>query len=89
VHDLQAMEPRPHVRLSGAAEMSVPMRLDDPCYWMLSDDFTTTPVVFHKGCYIYAKTLSSRKWACRSAASALSAAATLRPTMTLATIAGM
>ena len=32
--------------------MSQPMRPDDPAYWMLFDDFTTTPVVHREGCYI-------------------------------------
>jgi len=32
--------------------MAVPMRPDDPAYWMLLDDFTSTPVVFRAGCYI-------------------------------------
>lgn len=32
--------------------MSVPMKPSDPAYWMLLDDFTTTPVVFREGCYI-------------------------------------
>jgi hypothetical protein len=32
--------------------MSVKMRPDDPAYWMLFDDFTTTPVIYREGCYI-------------------------------------
>ena len=32
--------------------MPVPMRRDDPSYWMMLDDFTTTPVVYRAGCYI-------------------------------------
>lgn len=32
--------------------MSAPLKKDDPSYWMLLDDFTTTPVVHREGCYI-------------------------------------
>ena len=32
--------------------MSVPMKPGDPAYWMLFDDFTTTPVVYREDCYI-------------------------------------
>ena len=34
--------------------MSVPMRRDDPSYWMLEDAFTTTPVpgIYRESCYI-------------------------------------
>jgi hypothetical protein len=32
--------------------MAVPMRPDDPAYWMLQDEFTSTPVVHRRGCYI-------------------------------------
>lgn len=32
--------------------MSVPMKPSDPAYWMLCDEFTTTPVVYREGCYI-------------------------------------
>jgi len=32
--------------------MSRPMQPADPSYWMLLDDFTTTPVVFRPDCYI-------------------------------------
>jgi len=32
--------------------MSAPMKRSDPAYWMLLDDFTTTPVIFREGCYI-------------------------------------
>lgn len=32
--------------------MSVPMKEDDPAYWMLEDDFTSTPVIHREGCYI-------------------------------------
>lgn len=32
--------------------MSVPMKTSDPAYWMLLDDFTTTPVVYRANCYI-------------------------------------
>lgn len=28
------------------------MRKGDPAYWMLLDDFTTTPAFHRKGCYI-------------------------------------
>lgn len=28
------------------------MKPDDPAYWMLQDEFTTTPTVHRKGCYI-------------------------------------
>lgn len=28
------------------------MKTSDPAYWMLLDDFTSTPVVYHTGCYI-------------------------------------
>ncbi len=31
----------------------VKMKSTDPAYWMLSDDFVTTPVVHKDGCYIY------------------------------------
>lgn len=32
--------------------MSVKMRPDDPCYWMLFDDVETTPVIYDPDCYI-------------------------------------
>jgi hypothetical protein len=32
--------------------MSVPMKPSDPAYWMLFDEFTTTPVVHADHCYI-------------------------------------
>lgn len=32
--------------------MSIPMKEDDPAYWMLEDDFTSTPVIYREGCYI-------------------------------------
>lgn len=32
--------------------MSIPMKPDDPAYWMLHDAFTSTPVVYEAGCYI-------------------------------------
>jgi hypothetical protein len=32
--------------------MSIPMKPDDPAYWMLLDDFTSTPIVHLDGCYI-------------------------------------
>jgi hypothetical protein len=32
--------------------MSVPMKPSDPAYWMLSDEHTTTPVIYREGCYI-------------------------------------
>lgn len=34
--------------------MSVPMRPDDPAYWMLFDEHTTTPVpgLYRENCYI-------------------------------------
>lgn len=32
--------------------MSAPMGPSDPCYWMLFDNFTTTPVVYGSDCYI-------------------------------------
>lgn len=32
--------------------MSVPMRPDDPAYFLLTDDYTTTPVVHDPNCYI-------------------------------------
>lgn len=28
------------------------MKPNDPAYWMLSDDFTTTPKIHREGCYI-------------------------------------
>ena len=32
--------------------MSVPMKKTDPAYWMLHDDFVTTPVVYDPYCFI-------------------------------------
>ena len=32
--------------------MSVPMRYGDPAYWMLEDNFVSTPVVYRENCYI-------------------------------------
>jgi hypothetical protein len=32
--------------------MSKPMSPNDPAYWMLSDDFTSTPVTYNDSCYI-------------------------------------
>lgn len=34
--------------------MSVPMKPSDPAYWMLLDEFTTTPVesIYRDNCYI-------------------------------------
>ena len=32
--------------------MSVPLKPGDPAYWMLLDDFTSTPRVHRDGCYI-------------------------------------
>lgn len=32
--------------------MSMPMKPDDPAYWMLHDGVTTTPVVYSSDCYI-------------------------------------
>jgi hypothetical protein len=32
--------------------MSVPMKPGDPAYHLLTDDFTSTPVVYREGCYI-------------------------------------
>jgi len=32
--------------------MSIPMKPDDPAYWMLFDGVTTTPVVYSPDCYI-------------------------------------
>lgn len=32
--------------------MSVPMRPDDPAYWMLFDGHETTPTTHRPGCYI-------------------------------------
>ncbi len=32
--------------------MSIPMKPDDPAYWMLFDGRTSTPVVFDRNCYI-------------------------------------
>lgn len=36
--------------------MSVPMKKDDPAYWMLSSPFTSTPVpgLYRESCYICA-----------------------------------
>lgn len=34
--------------------MSIPMKRDDPAYWMLGSEFTSTPVqgLFRENCYI-------------------------------------
>lgn len=32
--------------------MSVPMKPDDPAYWMLFDGVTSTPTVYSETCYI-------------------------------------
>jgi hypothetical protein len=32
--------------------MSIPLKKTDPAYWMLEDDFVTTPVVNDDSCYI-------------------------------------
>lgn len=32
--------------------MSIPMKPSDPAYWMLFDDFTTTPEIHRSYCYI-------------------------------------
>ena len=32
--------------------MSAPMKPTDKAYWMLLDDFTSTPTVYRAGCYI-------------------------------------
>jgi hypothetical protein len=33
-------------------KMSVPLKPDGPCFFMLTDGVTSKPVVFKKGCYI-------------------------------------
>lgn len=32
--------------------MSIPMKQDDPAYWMLKDNFVTVPTVHRDDCYI-------------------------------------
>lgn len=32
--------------------MALPLKPDDPAYWMLLDDYTTTPTVHDPNCYI-------------------------------------
>jgi len=32
--------------------MSIPMKPDDPAYWMLFDGVESTPVIYREGCYI-------------------------------------
>lgn len=32
--------------------MSIKMKSDDPCYWMLFDGVETTPITYHPNCYI-------------------------------------
>ncbi len=32
--------------------MSKSLSIDDPAFWMLKDEFTSTPTVYRSGCYI-------------------------------------